>query len=694
MNRIQYFSILLAFVISFNASISAKTVDINTAKTVAKNFFYESSSLQSKANYNSINISESIAVTSKSVNIYYIFNFTDNGFVIVSADDAVYPIIGYSLDNNFKSENQPDNLNNWMERYKKQITNAIASKVVANEDVNKQWQHYLTKPELSNNNKTTVVLPLLSSTWDQELYYNSLCPANTAGPGGHDLTGCVATAAAQIMYYYRYPLTGQGTYTDIYNSSLTVNCGATNYDWNGMLDNLSAMNIPVATLMYHAGVTANMTYTPAYSGTSDYFAGLALKNNFKYQNVTFTHRDYNDNPGWISLLKTELDAKRPILYGGDDSLGNSGHAFVCDGYDVNGKFHFNWGWSGSSNGYFDINNLNPAGENFTFADDALTNIYPANGYPYYCSGTTTITTPTGTLEDGSGPNDYQNNNDCRWLIKPDRAITIHFRFTKFSTEPTNDQVIIYDGATTSDPVLGTFSGTTIPATVNSTGGQMLIRFITNSSITSTGWRAYYYSSVSPMCPNLTNLTAPNGTFSDGSGSSPYNYSTYCDWKIAPPGATNITLGFTSFNLSSSDKLKIYDVSHSPSVLLDTYSGTSLPATKTYNVGQIAVIFTSTSLTNGQGWDAFYSSQPTDINNLKSTNNIIIYPNPTNNILYLTNADNSNVTIYNLLGESVYNAISAKSDKFTIDISNIPQGTYIIKIINDKEITTKKIIINR
>lgn len=694
MSRIFYLSILLALTLSLNTSISAKEVDINTAKTVAKNFFYERSSLLTKVDYNSINISESTTISSKSNNVYYIFNFRDNGFVLVSADDNVYPIIAYSLENKFINDNQPDNLKYWMEQYKKQITNVINSKIVANNKINEQWQHYLTKPNVSeNNNKSVVIGPLLPSTWDQGMYYNSSCPPDSTGPAGHAYTGCIATAMAQVMYYYRYPLTGIGIHSDsvpYYHITYTVNCGATNYDWNGMSDALTMMNPAVATLIYHAGVAVGMQYKPTGSAAWSPSIPSTLSDHFGYQTVTMNYRyNFNDS-NWIVLLKTDLDAKRPIIYSGADTS-QGGHTFVCDGYDSFNKFHMNWGWSGSSNGYYMINNLNPSGFHFDSCQLGFTNIYPGSGYPYNCTGTTNITTARGTIEDGSGPSNYQNNNDCRWLISPPNATSVHFTFKSISTESSNDNIIIYDGATTSDSILGTFSGSNIPSSINSTGGQMLIRFVTNQSTTFSGWRATYYATVQPMCSSTTNLTAPSGTFSDGSGTNPYEYSLNCHWKICPPGATSITLGFNSFDLSTFDKVKIIDAGHTPNVSLDTYTGTTLPATKTYNTGQIIIWFLTTSYTNGQGWDAFYSSSPVNINGNTLSNDIIIYPNPAkSNFTIKINENNAVLKIYSTVGQLM------KEDKLTqnentIDIKELSTGSYILEVISEKNIYHYKII---
>jgi hypothetical protein len=219
----------------------------------------------------------------------------------------------------------------------------------------------------------------------------------------------------------------------------------------------------------------------------------AFTNYFKFANTAnLQYRQFFDYDTWISNLKTDLDAGRPVIYYGDD--GTSGHAWICDGYQGTDMFHMNWGWSGKYNGYFNIDNLNVNG----FAPDlnqaAVFGLKPDTAqYPYNCSGlTNVINYGFGTIEDGSGPvADYQNNLNCNWLIGPgDSVQKIILSFIRFNTAP-SDEVKVYDGSSLNDPLLGSFSGTDLPTDIISTGPVMLVTFTSDNGTTSDGWMAAY-----------------------------------------------------------------------------------------------------------------------------------------------------------------------------------------------------------
>ena len=212
-----------------------------------------------------------------------------------------------------------------------------------------------------------VVSPLLGViTYDQDAPYNDSCPSYLSTK---TVTGCVATAMAQVMKYYQWPIQGTGSHTyssTTHSFNLTANFGITTYDWANMEKSYSgsettAQKAAIAQLMYHAGVSVDMDYdTPANGGSGAYSenAGRSFYNYFGYDaGVQTYYRNYFVESDWENLIKSELNAGRPILYGGQSE--NGGHEFVCDGYDDNNMFHFNWGWSGASNGYFELSALTP-----------------------------------------------------------------------------------------------------------------------------------------------------------------------------------------------------------------------------------------------------------------------------------------------------------------------------------------------
>lgn len=299
--------------------------------------------------------------------LYYIINDENNkAFVIVSGDDAAYPIIGYSKESSFRLKDLGSNVQKWFEGYKKELRYIIQSKLPATNEIINEWNDLLNGPTRSML-QGEIVSPLLKTKWNQLPYYNNLCPYDF-NESKRSVTGCVATAMAQIMKYWNHPVKGVGSHSYVHAKygTLSANYGITNYNWANMPNQLTASNNDVATLMYHCGISVNMDYSPSGSGawviseTSqiDNCSEYAFKQYFDYSlsSVGRQRSKYSEST-WIQMLKDELDNQRPIMYEGHGSGG--GHAFVCDGYDAGNYFHFNWGWGGVYDGYFKINALNP-----------------------------------------------------------------------------------------------------------------------------------------------------------------------------------------------------------------------------------------------------------------------------------------------------------------------------------------------
>ena len=352
----------------------------------------------------------------------YIFN-AEPGFVVMSADDCVQPILGYSLTGKFVAENMPDNVSSWLQGYNDEIQFAIDSKMKAKSETTKMWKE-LVEGQAKAGKTTAVVNNLLLTTWDQNPGYNDLCPYDYSAHQ-RTVTGCVATAMAQIMKYWEYPNHGVGSHsytpeTHPEYGVQSVNYGATTYDWANMP--LSQSNAEVAKLMYHCGVSVDMDYDIASNGGSGAvtaWVANALQTYFNYQPSTFRYKDDYTNTEWVNMLKAELDAERPLQYSG---RGTGGHSFVCCGYDSSNRFYFNWGWSGYNDGFYTLTNLVPGsggsgGGNYNFTQNqgAIFGIQPIQcnaGEPsnltYNLDGfTVTLNWTAG--EGASSYNIYRNN---------------------------------------------------------------------------------------------------------------------------------------------------------------------------------------------------------------------------------------------------------------------------------------------
>lgn len=285
----------------------------------------------------------------------FIFNYGDKGFVMLSASKSIRPVLAYSNEFNIPSlEDAPDNITWWIGQYEEQVAYAMKHPEVATEKTVKEWKS-LEDGTLSFDSKG--VNPLCTTLWDQGCYYNALCPQDYGGPCNHVYAGCVACAMAQVMKYHNHPAQGYGSHTYTYGDygTMTANFGSTTYDWNNMPTEIHNQNNAVATLLYHCGVSVDMMYSPSGSGAQSNDVETALRCYFGYCGATYKTRTSYTDEQWIALIKNELDNDRPLYYSGSGN--SSGHAFVCDGYNDSNYFHFNWGWSGSANGYFSLDDL-------------------------------------------------------------------------------------------------------------------------------------------------------------------------------------------------------------------------------------------------------------------------------------------------------------------------------------------------
>jgi len=363
----------MALVLMVTMPTFAERVTSETAYKVASTFLSNNGAKSSQ-----------LTDISKEAGFPNLFIFTtENSFVVMAADDCVQPILGYSLTGTFVAKNMPDNVRGWLQGYNDEIQWGIDHQVRANSETAKQWKD-LTEGNAKAGRATAVVDNLLTTIWDQDPYYNDMCPYDSQA-GELTVTGCVATAMAQIMRYWEHPIHGTGShsYTHPTYGVLSANFGNTTYNWDNMPKYINSANNDIAQLMYHCGVSVDMDYDIASNGGSGAVTAYvvnALTEYFDYQSCTYRSKAYYE-ANWVNMLKTELDAGRPLQYNGRGPGG--GHSFVCCGYDSNDNFYFNWGWSGRNDGFYALNNLVPgsggsggAGYNFTQDQAAIFGIQP------------------------------------------------------------------------------------------------------------------------------------------------------------------------------------------------------------------------------------------------------------------------------------------------------------------------------
>ncbi len=388
-------TLLLLATLFLGLAATAKPVDKDAAARVATNFW----NMHRDADVETITTMISLACPFDGL---YIFVGEQKGFVVVAADDCVPPILGYSFTSPASESLNPE-VRYWLSTYQRQIDALRNSNCEASAEVRMQWQQY-NSSELDDTPPTplTDVSPLLTTTWDQYPYYNDLCPFNETA-NERTVTGCVATATAQVMKYWNHPSRGNSSHTYVEDDFGVLNAffGPTTYDWSHMPNALTSVSSTVqrnavSTLMYHVGVAINMNYGIAAEGGSGAYlsdVGIALPAFFGYRSDNgFYLRDNYTDAQWTNYINTELNAQRPVIYGGSDTSG--GHCFVCDGYNNANQYHFNWGWGGYYDGYYLLSNLAPGsggtGTNvtntFNLGQHILVGIQPDTSYtphPFY-----------------------------------------------------------------------------------------------------------------------------------------------------------------------------------------------------------------------------------------------------------------------------------------------------------------------
>lgn len=380
MNRLRG---ALCMMLLLAVSAVAAPVDSSRALTVARHF-YQSTLARDAFMVQAVplvptSLPDPIMGRGRGDPTLYLFNVAEGGggFVLVAGDDCVTPILAYSTSPMVTDRGFPPAFVKWIENYADQIREARAHGLQADMAVRQEWEVLQDAQSAREWKSTAVVAPLLKTQWDQPHPYNLFCPYD-ARYGARAVTGCVATAMAQIMKYHNYPAKGAGShcYQENDYGNLCANFGATTYNWSSMPNKCTSINEAVARLMSDCGISVDMNYGVDASGSHSERVPGALVNYFRYKSTaSLLNRDMTNEAQWIQRIKQDLDASLPVYYSGMQARGG-GHAFVADGYDSRDYFHFNWGWSGSHDGYFNVRSLTPGSWNFSRDQKIVVGIIP------------------------------------------------------------------------------------------------------------------------------------------------------------------------------------------------------------------------------------------------------------------------------------------------------------------------------
>ena len=347
--KMRFLRLLLLLLLPLN--MWAQSIDESEARQRAQAFLQERNGGKPKAIRTAVRGRRAKGQKATTGCDYYIFNTEENGgFVIVSGDDRTIPILGYADNGNVQEGSMPEGLKVLLEDYSEQIEGL--------EDNDTPVQHVRRKAQARKE-----IAPLIATKWSQSAPYNNKCPLIN---DEKTVTGCVATAMAQVMYYYKYP-EGECTTIPGYTTRTAKlelsEIPRTSFNWGAMTATYSSTDTgeaadAVAELMQYCGWALQMNYGVGLSSAYLVSVPEALKTYFSYDDgIYHANRNCYTYPEWVELIYSELAQRRPVMMGGQSTTG--GHAFVCDGYDADDYFHINWGWNGGGDGYFRLAVLDP-----------------------------------------------------------------------------------------------------------------------------------------------------------------------------------------------------------------------------------------------------------------------------------------------------------------------------------------------
>lgn len=363
----RLFALTLSLLL-FAGSALAEGISRQEALNHARRFFSDTPSAQF-----------TITWTGSSENdpAFYVINRKGGGFLILSGESVVNPVLGYSYDGAFTTADMPEHMQDWFGELEQDIREVRRLKLAPTMEVARQWQELGIKTKAGGAS-----LVLESAQWDQGSPYNKYCPTSS---GRKAVTGCVATAMAITMRYNKYPAHGYGSlksYTTgegVFIEGFSIDDHQYNWDIMPLTDVNKASDEAkeqIARLMYDCGVMVQMDYSPSGSGAVSMYMPAMLAEHMGYSAEAMLFKKSMYKPKeWINLIKQELDANRLVFYSAQDAKGQGGHAFVIDGYDENDLLRVNWGWSGSDNGFYNLD-LEVNGYRFSESQGAVLGLVP------------------------------------------------------------------------------------------------------------------------------------------------------------------------------------------------------------------------------------------------------------------------------------------------------------------------------
>ena len=713
--------VLAVLMIAFSAS--AERVSYKDAEKAAKAYYHQTVNAFRATAWNDINLTCVVNPNEKDAKYnLYIFDVNENeGFVVVSSDNQISPVLAYSFECPFNIDNMSPGQAAYMRHYS--AANDYAQKNVTEfaATMQAEWADLLAyRPNMRATREVTTSPVLLEGiVWEQGWPFNCKCPEKSGGNSsmhGHAPVGCVATATCHVMKYWNWPATGQGSYTHSNTANghcgnITINFANQTYDWSAMPDDPSASeNEEVGKICFHVGVGVKMSWGADGSGTQTFLIPSALKNYFKYSSdVAYKSKATVSDANWRTMIIGQIDQKYPIIYSGTSYAAGAGHAWNCDGYQINGseyKFHMVWGWGAyGGNGFYTLDHListaTAGGDENDFSDgqEIVYGIHPNTSFSA-CENMT-ITGSEGTFDDGSRANNYAPNKDCTYTINPECGSYVLAKFTKFDLAE-GDYVNVFEGDANSTDLLATFDKDNRPTgNITTVEGALTFKFHTDGSSEADGWKVDYKTYYCKDAAIVT-LTKPSGTISDGSESCKYANNVVCQWMIAPENTQSVTITFSEFNVANDTKdyVGIYRNEFGNNNLVAKFKSDNLPTEPiTVAASSVGIKFYTNTDIVGDGWKLNYVSSTNGIDEIDILSNLSVVPNPANNesriAFTLTEGSSAKVTITNIMGQIVAsNEYDLESGYHEIPVSemqnvNLRSGIYFVTLQSGNQIKTCK-----
>ena len=762
------FTLLASLLMFVTLSYAVNVIPVEDAMRASKNFLTERVGA-TRANQMELVLVQT-EYSTDGVPVTYRFSVGDKGFIVVSATDLANPVLAFSLESNYKEGIGADL---YMERYANDLAYLMNNPSAALQKRN-SWDHYLANnfiPYTSHRGEPNVE-PLVTTRWTQEQYYNQYGPYNPQNNYSEDHrtpVGCVALTMANILYYYRYPEHGYGSvyyipreYDDDGNLLYTypvqyVNYGQATYDYDAMTNSLSAYDGELAKLIYHCGVSVRMSYGHDGSGSQSEYALAALQDHFFF-NDDAQFKALEDVTGgtdsliylWANLAKEELDQHRPLFFSGR-SASAGGHAWIVDGYiTINNAtyFHVNWGWAGSGNGYFLIDNqVSNSYGNFN-ADNAntmMTSLMPDSAaIEKPAESSKRVTASFGTISDGAGNMKYAPNSNRRWVLSCPDATAYKLEFSKLKVK-NGDKVIVYNGGTEAagikqqysgnylmaacndyssngDAIHADYEGQPLPAAITVNADSVLVVFTsTANSETDYGFVLNYEVTNfnKSTCKNSTTYTAQTAVITDKLNNAvgdndDYRASHVCEHTLNLQFCDKLVYAFQKFDLKEGDFVDIYNQTSSSSSsrdLIARFDINNPPAigevfnynTTLFNmagnpISRFVIRFASDNMIQGSGFELTYFGIQTGLNNYNNVD-VNIYPNPATSFVNVkveaADAQQFSAKVVDMMGKTVYVdqfEHNGGTSLYQIPVNNLAKGVYFLHLNNDNGNNVQKFVV--